>query len=351
MNLWRKLYLAAMEYQRLLPWKILSEDDLFALHDPISNKNHYCCVLGEAGEFLGLTLYRGREGLEMHLKIKENDSHLDESDLIELYDAIVVEFCKRKDLEKPDLKIVKSLGFEIPRHELHPHFRSHLPGLTPWFLSTEEVELLTLALQFATHHIKQCINDPNFIKSSRKKGEYLLYRQIDHTTTWETTWHQIVKLPAKQFESPPLDQEKIWVLKGKAISPDFLWEAATFLIPEQIIFDSDRPYFLRSVMLAEHDSGLIIDAEPVPSSSCPYLSLRNEVISNLEACEQLPSGILVRNANAFNVLAPILKPLGIKLELRPFLPAISQAQAYLATAEEGDFSPAFAGEGPDEYPD
>ncbi|MBF8262440.1 MAG: hypothetical protein HW387_105 [Parachlamydiales bacterium] len=344
-DLWKSLYQVAGEYLSLTPWKVVSEDDLFAVHDPVSNKINYCCVLGEAGEFSGLTLYRGREGLEMHLQIKEDNFDPENSEIIDLYDAIVVEFCDRKELDKEDLIVIKQLGMEFSKKEPHPQFRSFLPGYLPWYLNTEEVQLLTLALMCAVNHVKQCMTDSNFKRSVCNNDKILLYsqKQPDSRSVWEISWHTPGPLLPKQFDAFPIDQQKIWALKSKSKSADTVWESRAFLIPDEIITDSTRPYFLRIVMIADEGTGEIIHTEPVQSFACPYINLRDTVLSTMESLKQLPSKILVLDENAFRVLSPLKAALGIEIETNPCLPVIERAKEYLFQELNDRFDPALAG--------
>ena len=331
LDLWKSLYRIADKYQALMPWKVLSEDDLFAIHDPVSNNVNYCCVLGEAGEFLGLTLYRGREGLEMHFMLKSNEVEPSDSEIFDLYDSIVVEFCDRKTLEKEDLQLIKTLGSEFSGRKIYPQFRSFLPGSFPWYLTTEEIRLISQALQCAIVHVEHCIKNAAF-KNTNKPDHYLLYSpngQGNEISEWKTSWHKPEPLPPKQFAHLPLNELKIHALKVKNPLSDSPWEVSDSLFPDEIIIDRNRPYILRVGFIVQEASGCVLQAAPLSPNLCHHIALRESVIAAMEKFERIPSKILVQNENSYNALSPLAKALGIGIELRESLPGIDQAQNFL----------------------
>lgn len=67
---WRELYMSALEFKELAPWDWMSDTDLFGVQNPEDGDTGYCCVLGGCGEFLGLAVYLGTEGLIAYLGIQ-----------------------------------------------------------------------------------------------------------------------------------------------------------------------------------------------------------------------------------------------------------------------------------------
>ena len=155
------LYTRAYEYNTSAPWKTLSENHIFAVQDS-SGTIGYCSVFGADGEFFGLTVYRGREGLEMHLKLKNGLLDPNDLEILTLYDALVLEFSSKKDLDKEDLLSLKTLPPSLSKKKRHPFFRSYSPGFQGWYLTEKEAEFFTLALMCTEEHLNQCKKNSSF---------------------------------------------------------------------------------------------------------------------------------------------------------------------------------------------
>jgi hypothetical protein len=71
---WQSLYAAAIDYWRIQPWLWVDDTDLFGVKNPQDGEIGYCCVVGALGEFIGLVIYLGTEGLESYMKIRTSES-------------------------------------------------------------------------------------------------------------------------------------------------------------------------------------------------------------------------------------------------------------------------------------
>ncbi len=85
--------------KRLQPWRWMSDIDMFAVVDPVSEETGYCCVLGEAGQTYGLAVYMGDEGFRTLIDIFQGNR--------EIYPhqqrSLLLSFNNRSDLTKEDL--------------------------------------------------------------------------------------------------------------------------------------------------------------------------------------------------------------------------------------------------------
>ena len=55
---WGMLFELAREYKKEKPWEVLSDCDIFGLKLPWMEETVYPLVMGNAGEFFGLSVYR-----------------------------------------------------------------------------------------------------------------------------------------------------------------------------------------------------------------------------------------------------------------------------------------------------
>ncbi|MBM4295731.1 MAG: hypothetical protein FJ126_12625, partial [Deltaproteobacteria bacterium] len=68
---WRELYAAAVNINKLAPWEWMYDADIFGVQNPVNGEIAYCCILGGLGEVFGLVAYLGTEGLESYYKLSE----------------------------------------------------------------------------------------------------------------------------------------------------------------------------------------------------------------------------------------------------------------------------------------
>ena len=325
-----ELYLQAMSYYNLSPWSVLSETELFAVFDPLTKQVNYCCVLGEIGEFFGITLYRGRSALEMHQKVLDGENEIADLEIFDMYDALVVEFSKKKNLEKNDLAPLKFLDPSLFTQGFYPIFRSYLPGFQGWFLSEKEAFSLILAFKCAIHHILRCQND-SFSLRTKEPDLMALYTPIqgdDGKSSWEITIHNPGPLPTKEIALASFDFLRLENLKGMKLCHDSAWEAAIFMTPS-IILDHVRPYYAKICMIAHQESLLVLQMQILDLNTCFSTALAELILSSIEKNKRLPSEILVDSQDLYNALKPLTKSLGIQIAMHQDLKAITMAQEYL----------------------
>lgn len=328
-KVWNTLYDRAYAYNTLAPWTTLTEDHIFAIQDP-SGSIGYCSVFGSEGEFFGLTMYRGREGLEMHLKLKNGVLDPNDLEILTLYDALVVEFSSKKELDQEDLSVLKTLDPAFSKKKKHPSFRSYSPGFQGWYFTEKEAEFFTLALICAEKHVKQCKEDSSFTEI-HSSGDCLLYTptlKTDSEITWQTKEHTPGPLPKKELRQIPLNLEKIENLKGTKLYHDGAWEASIFSTPS-VICDKTRPYFAKVSMLVHQESLLVLQVKAVELHSCPASALCEELLTSIEKHKRLPAEIFFNNEELYHSAKPLAKALGIQVTLSDFLPASAPAQESL----------------------
>jgi hypothetical protein len=97
---WHSLYRAAIDFWQIHPWQWVNDTDLFGVKNPEDCEIGYCCIVGALGEFLGLVVYLGTEGLEGCLKIQMSESPEGE-DVLSTGKCLVASFEDRRSLQKP----------------------------------------------------------------------------------------------------------------------------------------------------------------------------------------------------------------------------------------------------------
>ena len=100
LKIWGGLYDAALAYAQLRPWKILSDQDIFALRNPLMDETLYACTIGQEKTSYGLLLYQGEEGFAAYQWLGKQGSRPDIYGYISRQNQINVEFVRKKELDK-----------------------------------------------------------------------------------------------------------------------------------------------------------------------------------------------------------------------------------------------------------
>ena len=113
---WHTLYRAAIDFRQSQPWDWVADTDLFGVKNPENDEVGYCCIVGALGEFVGVVVYLGTEGLESYLKSQMSESP--EEDAFGTVKCLVASFEDRKFLQKPDHELIKKLGLKFRGGEI-----------------------------------------------------------------------------------------------------------------------------------------------------------------------------------------------------------------------------------------
>ena len=333
-EVWKKLYQAAVSFHSLQAWKLFDDSEVFGVKDPVSGEIGYCCVLGALGEVFALCMYRGSEGLALHRKMQAGEVDPSMDDSFAMQNALMAEFCDRKELEKEDLAVIKQLEFKpikSPYAPGYPCFRNYTPGFAPWFISEDEAQWLTFALRCAVD-LTEAVEEDGDLLEPEKQGHCLLYFPRD-TGGAELSWTRKRHLP-EPLREPTLpemsiDELRLRKIQKQSLKQDTPWEMDCFYLSGGVIQDRDRPYYLRCVMVAHKQSGFIFHADMLSSEQDTFSSLRRVFLEAIEKHDLLPNELHVRDELTWETLKPLAEKLGCRLRLTRNLPAIFEAKGAL----------------------
>lgn len=337
LNAWRDLYDAALKYRDLKPWASLYDDQLFGVKDPATGQIGYCCVLGTLGEILALCVYRGSYGFDFYQRIQSAELTPMDDDIFTMQNALMAAFTDHGELEKEDLSIMKALKLKIRGRKQYPSFRSYLPGYSPWFLNEEEVSFLTLALTCACGFVEAYRREPCVLKSD-KQDHYLVYipQREGESLSWTTQWLQPEPLAEPIIPQVAFNELQVQKIKKMNLKSDTVWEADYFFFAGGIIKDRGRPYFARALMLAHHESGLILFLHLFPHEVEPHGKLLEAILSVIEEQGIVPSEVRFKKRIAYEVAKSLGEGLGFKITLSKSLSAIDEAKSELTRQARKD---------------
>jgi hypothetical protein len=237
-----------------------------------------------------------------------------------MHNCVKLELTARSDMMNEDHEVIRKLGLSFKGKHAWPEFRSLLPGYAPWFLTESEAHFLTLGLNAACYHVER-VNSGE-VNESMRDGECLVYTPVDGAKTeFHAQWG-----PWPVHEPPPaappiLNLARLNDLRSKRLTPDTPWEADVFYLPSPI-FDCERPYYTRLVVVCQESTGFTFHADvSQPETPVPQL-LADAICSSIEKHGFIPDTIFVKGADEAAVLMPLAKALGLAIRAQKNLDSI-----------------------------
>jgi tetratricopeptide (TPR) repeat protein len=334
-DVWRELYAASTAFRDAAPWLRLMDSQIFAVKNPSTGELGYGCVMGAVGRLRALALYRGERGLRSYLNVLHGEDSDNAGDFAGAQDCLMAEWTDREYVDTEDRRVYKALGLKFKGLAGWPVFRSYVPRYAPWYLTEEEAAFLTLGLRAAFEVNRQLLAG---LKIPEAPGR--LFTLTPVSSGFSTEWGELIA-PAAPVPTPIIpDPAKIGALRARGLKRIGIWEADVFMQPA-IISDRDRPYFFRSALAADKQSGMILHFEPVAPEQPDESVLGDLLVGLMNRQGAVPAGIDVRQNSLAEALAPLARELDIRISVKKRLPAIAAAREGLEEFHRGGKSRAF----------
>jgi hypothetical protein len=308
---WHTLYRAAIDFWQIQPWGWVNDTDLFGVKNPEDNEIGYCCVVGALGEFLGVVVYLGTEGLESYLRIQKSESP--EEGVLGTANCLVASFEDRKSLQKPDHEVIKRLGLKFRGAKSWPLFRSYEPGYYPWYLNPPQVRFLAHALQQAADVSLRLKLNRNLLTNS-EKVRYLVRvpEQNGSDLHWNDEWLSPASLEKAKYEAPIPDEIRLQRIKKRGLRPAGIWELDFFQFPAPIQ-EGGRPFFPLCLLIVDQASGFVFETH-LESKDHHRPEFQNHMLSVIEKNAYLPQEIWVKREEVFQLFEVLASRLGLKIK-------------------------------------
>lgn len=324
---WEKLYRAAADFKDLACWRWMHDSDLFGVQDPDSGEVGYCCVMGNLGEFLGLAVYLGPEGLQAYLRMASGKVGEGDPEALFVQKCLIASFESRDSMEKPDLQIIKQLGLKFRGSQAWPLFRCHDPGYVPWYLNGNQVRFLTLALEQAMDVATRLKTNRGLLEPPEE--DLLLVRVREGTGQggqWRDVWLTPPPLPIERMPDP-VDEMTLHRMEKARRARQGSWEVDVFHAPA-VVAEGPRPYYPRVSLVVDRDTGLVLNVDLGPAWQS-WEEMREQFLGFVEASERLPQTLLVYREELERLLFPMTERLGIDLVLADELETLEEVRAHL----------------------
>lgn len=326
---WRHLYEAAVAFKEAACWDWMSDSDIFGVKDPATGEIGYCCILGAAGEVLGMAVYPGTPGLEVYLKLLSSETGPRDPDFLFIHRCLTADFNDREDLDKPDRDVIRSLGLTFRGRNAWPQFRSYLPGYFPWYLTDSEARFLAVALEQGLNVCQRFRRDTTLLSPPRG-GVYLVRtaREKEGQLVWENEWLEPEPFEEKGLPFEPLDEGTLARIKETLKPRDQIWEGDFFHLNSPVK-EEGRPFYPRLFVWADVSSGLLL-SQDMKRPDDPITALRESLISAAGENGFFPGEIRVRRQEAYELLSPVAASLNIKLVKASVLRSIDHFRCMLS---------------------
>ena len=328
LSVWKNLYDAATAFEDIACWEWMSDSDVFGVQNPDNGEIGYCCVLGQLGEVLGLVVYVGTEGLEQHRKIQSGKIHAGSPEMLYAQNCLTAWFGERRELDRPDLQVIKELGLKFRGKNSWPQFRRIQPGYLPWYLTESEAKYLTLSLKQA-REVALCLEkDPDWL-AVPNKNHYVVRLPIQNADEWRWESHAVKPAPRTKgkIESYPLDEVRLQRINKTSQVSQYAWETDAFYTPMPVDGE-DRPFFPYTFLCADHESGFIFGTAMAHPSTW-QTEFPSALLDAIENHKLLPRALWVRKEELLGLFGPLAARLGIKVQLTRKLPSIDRAKRAL----------------------
>jgi hypothetical protein len=321
---WKRLYDLMARVKKLAPWEYMHEDDIFGVKMPGAETLGFVSVMGTLGEHLSVAVYLGEKGLGGFWKMHELGQRLTPEFVLQV-PQIQGSFEDRELITAEDRKVMKALGLKFHGGQVWPQFRSYRPSCFPWYLEKDEAALLACALEQLLDVAPRFQENPDLFIPARSDTDCLV--RVHQNGKWEDS-----VLRVNPWKDPPIQLS----MNTKALAE------LKRMMPGKMIIEADlamidhptqnnrkeRPFFPYLLMLAEHDTGIILASDllnPLPSLEGMMGEVPMRVVESL-ANRLAPQEIQVKDDLLFVLLQPVAKEIGFKLTKTSRLRSIDGAK-------------------------
>jgi len=330
MSNWPKLYALADRIYALKPWRYMYEDEIVGVRDPVSGTIGFISVMGNLGEHYALTVYLGERAFGQYLELSENGTDATPEMVLEI-PQLMLSFEDKEFVEKEDRAIMKENRITVTGKKSLPIFRSYRPGMVPWFLEeSEQASMINYLEQFlevairtesgkAGEQKKFDVEDVFLVRECKKAGESL---------KWHDTWQEI---------SVRADNEVYYAIdsglmdKARAIPiGKNIYEMDFFLTPAQVREKNKRPFFSYMLLIVDQRSELVISSDLLdPSEGIDEMLVKipGLILKALSSGKILPQTVSAGSPRLTDLLSPLMKSLGIKLQYKQGLRSLETARS------------------------
>ena len=331
MEQWRRAYTLAREVHDLAPWTWMDDISHWGFMDPKDASPRFISIMGKAGEHFAVAVYRRVEDL-FHILDMIDDPGANSDAMLET-SQLQLSFEYRDYLAPADMQIIKELKLKFRGSQAWPCFRGFLPGQFPWQVDSDELRLLTLALEQVLAVAPRFKDDVDGLNHLTNLGmeEHIFLLRTPLGQTESSEWQEsMVKIeqPAAPEITPELNADLLERAKHLPVVANEL-EVDIRMLPSPVQeHPGERPFFPSVLLVIERDGGAVFGCEimaPVPTLATVHLRAAGALLAMLVKQNIRPEKLHVRTAQTASLLRGLCENLDIRLTVRPSLPRLEDA--------------------------
>lgn len=344
-QLLRDLFAEAKKFYAAAPWQSLSDLDTYGITDPKSKTKYYASVMGQAGSFYALAMYRGKKGYQS-LTLLQNEENPDEDpeDVLFEQDCIMVSFESREEIDPEDMALIEGMNIDVTGMDLLPAFRSYRPGQMPWVINEEEARILLHVLPLgpvvAERFMDEAVEGRDYLLQDdyglAEEEDLIRFFARDEQGEWKDDW---VK-PDTLVDFSPLQMKvnkKVKEAGSQLRKSAGIWLVEQFYLREPVMDDSlDRPYFPKALALLDLDTQVLRGINSVAGHQMAQKGAAT-LLEMFQAQESIPRQLVVASKSNYALIKPVAKAFGLELHLDEEMAGVGTAikeSLYEQLAEE-----------------
>jgi hypothetical protein len=326
---WHALYRLGERIQELAPWHWMQENHIFGVKFPQNDTVGFVSVMGTMGEHRAVTVYLGTDGLRGFWHAEGLEPGEDPTSIFHV-PQLAASFEDRNRLEARDIEQIRHLGLSYRGKGAWPLFRSYRPGYHPWFLTFDEVKMLSIALEQTLVIATRTRKDISLLEPE-DEDSYLV--RIPKASGDQTIWkdRQMTFLLDPFQIKPNFDQDLFDEVAGMEQSGS---EFELDCLPAPVLIGpkGTRPRWPHILIVVEADSGLVVGSEflaALDGLPAMWSEIPGKLLYILSKYSIRPTRIRVRSTLYRDILRPLLSSLKVDITKQSDLPALEEAQESL----------------------
>jgi hypothetical protein len=325
-----QLYAETTKFMEERPWEFLADAELILVDDPESGERCYCCLMGAAGEWIGMHVYQGEESYRMYRKLASGQKP-DPYSFYEKQKGVSLEIVRPQDLEAADGELLKALNHPLKKGMLAPQFRAARPGYLPWYVTEAEGRLLRHCL-CAVNIFCATVTDEELEEFWRQKDVFPMVVPEGKEQEYKV---RLVTAPAPgpaPIEVADLDEERIRRIAAECKKSETILEAERFFAPGIIGKKNERKMCMHPTIIADANSGFLYHSEFGMPGESRAATVSRALLAAMEAAHLVPAEVRVKETGLGTGLAGLGSALGFEVRTVKNLPAVQEAKRFLIEA-------------------
>lgn len=144
---WRDLFAISERLRQRHPWQQYPEELIFFFIREDREEPFYVTVHGYEEDVLGISVYPGKDDIKKYMNILAEGDEVSFQTILANQSCLSVLYGEKPMLGAGDFTAMESAQFTPDgTTNSYIHFRSYQPGFTPWYIGSEEVEVLMMGL-------------------------------------------------------------------------------------------------------------------------------------------------------------------------------------------------------------